>query len=430
MKILVTGASGFIASAIIEKLLASNHQIIACARSSKNIPVTGELTFHSVDFNDYRNPSAWLPLLDSVDVVVNCAGILRETKTNSYNTIHYEVPKALAAACLEQGVQKFIQISALGTAEDGKFIASKHQFDDDLLEAAVPAVIIRPSVVLSLRGSYGGTSLLRSLAALPYFIFLPEQGNQRIQPILLEDLAALVVETVQQDNLRNTVLYAVGPEILTIKQYLVLLRSWLKLPPARCVRLPASSVSLAVWFGQHLGVGPLGQTMRGMLERGNTGPDNAFADVLQSTGYMPRSVAKTLRESASFVQDRWHARLYLLAPAVWLTLVFVWIMSGLAGFLAAPTDYQTLLQQLYVPADYQRPLVWATSVLDIVLGCALWLRYRVRLVLGLMLCSVLAYTIALGICAPMLWLEPLGSLLKNLLIILLLLMYQVLEDGR
>ncbi|MCB1807108.1 MAG: NAD-dependent epimerase/dehydratase family protein, partial [Candidatus Competibacteraceae bacterium] len=129
VKILVTGASGFIASAIIEKLLASNHQIIACARSSKNIPMTRELTFHSVDFNNYRNPSAWLPLLDSVDVVVNCAGILRETKTNSYNTIHYEVPKALAAACLEQGVQKFIQISALGTAEDGKFIASKHQFD-------------------------------------------------------------------------------------------------------------------------------------------------------------------------------------------------------------------------------------------------------------------------------------------------------------
>jgi hypothetical protein len=51
-------------------------------------------------------------------------------------------------------------------------------------------------------------------------------------------------------------------------------------------------------------------------------------------------------------------------------------------------------------------------------------------VLALMLLSVLGYTLALGVLAPALWLEPLGGLLKNLGLFVLLLVYGVLEDLR
>lgn len=430
MKVLVTGAGGFIASAIIEKLQASNFRTVACARSRKNIPASHDVEFHQVDFRHYRTRSDWLPILDTVDLVINCAGILREKRADDFHIIHYESPKALAEACIEKGVQKFIQISALGTAEDGEFIASKYRFDHYLMDSPLTAVVVRPSVVVSLRGSYGGTSLLRALASLPFFILLPGPGEQRIQPILLEDLAGVVAKILPADYAGGRMLYAVGPEILTIKQYLVLLRTWLKGSAPKFIHLPAVTVTLAAWLGQHFGAGPLGQTLRGMLERGNVGPDNSFAELTLSTGYTPRSITTALTGSASFVQDRWHARLYLLGPLVWLVLLFVWIVSGIAGFLASPSDYQPLLRQLFVPEGYQRGLVLATSVLDIVLGLALLLRYRVRLVLWAMMFSVIGYTALIGWFAPSLWLEPLGSLLKNVPLVLLLAIYMIIEDKR
>lgn len=430
LKVLVTGASGFIASAIIEILQPGNFQVLACARSRKNIPTSSKVEFHEVDFSDYRSKSDWLSLLATIDIVINCAGILKEKRDGDFNIIHYEVPKALADACVETGVKKFIQISALGSIEDGEFIVSKYKFDQYLMDSSLVAIIIRPSVVISLRGSYGGTSLLRSLASLPFVILLPGKGDQRIQPILLEDLAGIVAKALEINHSGCKVLYAVGPEILSIKQFLALLRSWLKLPTPKFIGLPTFIVTLAAWLGQHFKAGPLGQTIRGMLERGNVGPDKSFDELMHFTGYIPHSISETLSCSASFVQDRWHARLYLLTAIVWLVLIFVWIMSGIAGFLASPSDYQPILQQLFVPDDYQRSLVFATSFLDVSLGVALLLRYKVRLVLWLMLFSVIGYTVLISFFVPSLWLEPLGSLLKNLPIILILLIYGIVEDMR
>ena len=430
MKVLLTGANGFIASAIIESLLATGVEIIACARSNKNLPSSPSVVFQHADFKQLCTKSDWLPLLNSVDAVINCAGILREQQTGDFELIHNEVPQALVEACLECGVKKFIQISALGEAEDADFIASKYRFDQYLLASSLSSVVIRPSVVLTLRGSYGGTSLLRALAAWPFVIFLPGEGEQRIQPILLEDLAAIVSQVLLTEGANDKITYAVGPETLSFRRYLLLLRGWLKLPPARIIHIPQGVINLAVGIGQYLSVGPLNKTIHTMLERGNVGPDGAYSELIAATSYTPRSVTRALQESASFVQDRWHARLYLLTPVIWFVLIIVWLLSGIAGFLAQPQDYQSILGQLYVPDDYQWPLVLATSILDIVLAIGLLFRYKIRFVLYLMLLAVLGYTLLLGCFAPSLWLEPLGSLLKNVPIMALLCVYLVLEDSR
>ena len=426
----MTGAGGFIASAIVERLLAAGHRVVACARSRRNLPAADGVEFRAVDMRRYLDRADWLALLDGVDAVINCAGILRERRGGDFAAVHERAPKALAAACQAKGVRRFIQVSALGEAQDGEFVASKHRFDQHLLTLPLAALVIRPSVVVSTRGSYGGTSLLRSLAALPLVIFLPGRGEQRIQPILLEDLAAVVVNALQSGRQDSTLLYAVGPEVMTLKHYLAALRRWLRLPPARFIRTPAAAVAAAARVGQVFGAGPLGRTMHVMLERGNVGPDGAYDALVEGVAYAPRSVSETLSRAASFVQDRWHARLYLLAPALWLVLVIIWLLSGVAGLLAHAGDYRPLLRQLYVPDAYQSLLVQATSWLDLALGAALLLRVWVRPVLWLMALSVLGYTVLLGVFAPQLWLEPLGSLLKNLAVLALLLVYLAVEDGR
>ncbi|AKS41250.1 NAD-dependent epimerase/dehydratase family protein [Wenzhouxiangella marina] len=431
MKVLVTGAGGFIGSAIAERLLSAGHEVRACARGPGNLPASDRVERRAVDLNEMLTPEAWLPLIEGVDGVVNAAGILRETRRGDFERIHCTAPWALAEACQRSGVRSYVQISALGEPEDGEFVASKHRLDARLAALdGLDAVVLRPSVVVSRRGSYGGTSMLRAMAALPGVLVLPGRGEQRIQPLWLEDLAELVHLALARRELDERVLDVVGPDTLTLHDYLALTRQWLKIaPPKLTVHVPMPLVSLANALGDRLRAGPLGRTMGRMLERGNVSEESA-ARADRALGFSMGSIRDGLSQSASFVQDRWQARLYPLIPLAWLSLVIIWLLSAASGYLARPQDYAPLLDQMGVPVSMQASLVLATSSINLLLGLALALRRAIVPVLALMLVSVLAYTIGLGVLVPAQWLDLTGGLLKNLGLVLLIAFMLVLEQRR
>ncbi len=431
MNVLVTGAAGFIGSAIVERLLAEGHAVTACARSAKNLPASERLHYRRTDLGRMLADDDWLPLLDQVDAVVNAAGILREDRRGDFNRIHCQMPQALARACAARGIRRYVQISALGHPEDGEFIASKHRLDQSLLAMQdLQALVIRPSVVVSLRGSYGGTSMLRAMAALPGVLLLPGDGSQKIQPLWLEDLAEMVVSGLSLAKPEPLVIDAVGPEVVTLRDFLLATRRWLKIPaPWRVIRTPMPLVRLANTLGDWVRAGPLGRTMGQMLARGNVSNGNAATSFV-GLGVQPRSVIAGLDQSASFVQDRWQARLYPLVPMAWLALIVIWLVSAISGFLADPADYGPVLDRMGVAESYQAGLVLATSVLNLVLAVALALRRWLPMVLTLMLLSVIGYTLGLGMLAPEQWLELTGGLVKNLGLIVLILVVMVLENRR
>lgn len=358
--------------------------------------------------------SDWAPLLADVDAVVNCAGILREVRRGEFEVIHHRAPLALAHACVEAGVAPFVQISAMGDPADGEFIASKHRFDEDLQSLPLACWILRPSVVLSLRGAYGGSSALRAGAALPWMLVLPGDGDQRLQPVLLEDLAEAVERAVENAAGRNTPLPIAGPTVITVRELLRLMRHWMRLPPARFeLRLPRPLVSLLAVVNDRLHLHPMGRTTWRMLERGNVAGDEAPAAVEQALHVRIRPVGEAFQASASFVQDRWHARLKNLVPLAWLSLVVIWLLSGITGVVASPDQYRPVLAGIGLPEFAHAGTALGAGAVNLVLGGLLALRWRIRLVLWLMLISVLAYSLVLGIGMPSLWLALLGGLVKN-----------------
>lgn len=430
MKVLVTGANGFIGSAVLEALLADGHEVVACGRHRANLPSSERVVFRQVDAREYLQADDWLELLDGVQAVVNCLGILKGSKAD-FDRLHHLAPLALARACRRKGVERFVQLSALGHPDDGEFIASKHRFDEALAAEGLESLVVRPSVVLSLRGSYGGTSMLRALAALPAVRVLPGDGNQRIQPILLEDLARVLVSGVTREHASHRVVEAVGPEVITLREYLCLVRAWLKFPkPWFEWRIPAGCVAFFGWLAERFVPGPMGITLWRMLERGNVAKPDAHEHLVTTTAYEPRQVSNALTQAASFVQDRWHARLYFLAPLVWLSLVGIWLVSGLAGFVATPESYGPILSNMGVPATQHASLVLLASAWNLLLGAMLLFRVWLTWVLRLMLLSVVGYTLALSIFLPEAWLEPTGGLLKNLAILVLLPIFAILEGKR
>lgn len=423
--VLVLGGQGFIAGFLVAALRGRGWRVLRGVRDPGPAPREDE---RHCDFAAMTAPAQWREALRGVDAVVNAAGILRERGRQTFETIHVAAPLAVARACVDAGVRRFVQISALGLPGDGAFVASKHRFDAALLALPLSAVVLRPSVVYSAAGSYGGTSLLRALAALPFAHAVPGDGRWLIQPIAAEDLGELVARAVEGDACG---LFEVGgPEVLSLRDYQSAWRRWLRIPGDSVLRTPEALVGIQVALGEVLGRGPMGATMWRMLRRGNVAADDMLPRLREAFGFAPRRLADALAARPSQVQDRWQARLYPLAPVLKAGVVALWLLSAWAGFVAPAAEIERLAAGSALAGFAPVALARAAAGLDLLL--ALWLLsgWRPRGCVALMGASALAYTLAFGALIPPLWLDPLGGLAKNLVVLPALAALWVLVDRR
>lgn len=414
MRVLVTGAYGFIGAHVVAALIAAGHEAVCAVRGARIDSRFPGITAIACDMACDVHPEDWLPRLAGVDAVVNVAGILREHGANTFAAIHEQAPLALFRACQERGVRRIIQLSALGNPADGEFIASKHRGDALLADLDLDWLVLRPSLVYGTRGSYGGTSLLRALAALPGVVQLPKGGDQHVQPIAVEDVGIAVVAALARPECARRVIELIGPEAMTLRDYLKAWRRWLGFGRMRVWPAPLGWARWVAALGDRFGDGPLCRTMMRMLERGNVGSRDALPRLHEELGITPRTLQRALDEAPSQVQDRWHARLYFLLPTLRVLMALLWIISGVVGWLTSASDVATLTASSLISEYTALLLARLTGSLDLLLGVLCLLRWRPRWVLGAMLVMVLGYTLGIGLLWPMQWLAPFGGLAKNL----------------
>jgi hypothetical protein len=267
------------------------------------------------------------------------------------------------------------------------------------------------------------------LSALPVALLLPGGGQHAIEPIGAEDLARLVVHLLETGAAKRRILEVGGPETVTIESYLKTWRRWLRFSEPVALRIPDWIVAIAAWTGEHFGNGPLGMTMYRMLMRGNTIQPGARDELNRIAGWTPKPISQVLAEQPSFVQDRWHARLYFLAPSLRFALGIVWIASAFVGFVTPQAEIRTILSNAGVTGGAVA-LVYGASVVDFLLGGLLLLGKCITPVGLLMLISLLSYTSFIGTAMPATWLEPFGGLLKNLALIPAVLMMMATADRK
>lgn len=423
---LVVGGRGFLGGFMVAALRRRGWRVRVLARSQGR-RLDADADEVSGDLTRMLAEDDWVSALEGVSVVVNAAGILREEGRQSFENVHECAPLALARACAARGI-RFVQVSALGHPEDGGFIASKHRFDAVLLALPVEAIVLRPSVVYSPRGSYGGTSLLRALAAFPWRMLLPGDGHWTFQPLCAEDLGEVVAAACAHGE-RG--LYEIGCEQpIALCDYQSSWRRWLQIPGRGAWRVPLPLVRAQVALGQWLGRGPINHTIWNMLLRGNRTEAGAHQRVLDTFGVRVRALDEVLQSEPSQMQDRWAAQLYFLAPWLQWSVVLVWLASGVVGLVTPASEIEAMAQGSALAGLSPVLLARATALLDVGLGLGLAFAPRPRGVVLAMLICALAYLLAFGGTLPGLLLDPLGGLLKNVVLIPALAVLWVLVDRR
>lgn len=412
MRILLTGATGFVGRHVRDALLADGHDVV-CSVRRKLTSSNPHLSYLTADFAKDTDKSVWLARLAGIDVVINTVGIFRESRGQSFSALHTETPRALFAACAELGtVRMVVQLSALGADEQATtaYHLSKKAADDYLARLPMPSWIVQPSLVYGKDGASART--FRMLASMPLTVRFGD-APQLVQPIHIDDVTnafvALVRTAASAEAASGRRLPLVGQEALPFTDYIGALRRAMGMGGQRVLRLPGGVARALAGVGQWLPGAMLDRDALAMLDRGNT------ADVAPTT----RLLGREPRPIASFIDDpgaeRAQAKLSWLLPMLRASIAAVWLATALVSFGLYPVALShDLLARTGIPSALQPLMLYGAATFDLALGLGILLLRKRRWLWLAQMALIGFYTVVIAIKLPEFLLHPYGPLTKNL----------------
>lgn len=404
MKVLLVGATGFVGRHLLKVLSSAGHQIIATSRTRQSLHLPG-LEWRQLDLDVLATVPDHFTFPDSIDLLINAAGVLSVDEQQLSLTQDIG-SRALFDLAKTAGV-RVLHISALGAGaqSDVHFLASKAAADDYLIALGIPAVVLRPSLVVGPGGASSGW--LARMSALPVIPVLDRKAL--LQPLHIDDLVNAVLSLMRCWPKTPMVLPVVGPEVMTLAQLIDQLRESQGWPTAWFIHIPDALAQSGASLGDRFGWRALnGQSLR-MARRDNM----ADPEVLESVcGYRCASLRDRLQEWPDAAQSAQLALRPLMLAAlvlIWLGTAFVSVWPGFEWGLG-------ILAEAGLNGPFAQIAVVAGAFCDGLLGLGMLIRPWRRRVFQAQLCLMAAYTLIISFVLPHYWFDPYASVAKNLVL--------------
>jgi uncharacterized protein YbjT (DUF2867 family) len=435
-KILVLGASGLVGRFVTDDLRLRGFQAIGVARhfsaSQKISAFDLELPIMSMDAASL----ARLIREREIDVVVNCLGVLQDGPGSDTRAVHCDFVGRLLAAIRDSGrAVRLVHISIPGTANEDRtaFSTTKREAERLIAASGIAYAIVRPGFVVA-PAAYGGSAMLRALAAFPLQLAADESATP-FQPVAVEDIAETIAWLAGRD-IDDAAARAVTWDLMQ-KQPIALgnvidqFRWSFGTSGLPRITLPAFLLDLGARAGDlanRLGwMPPMRSTAIAELRRGVTGDPASW---MAATGIVPKLLAQMVGARAATIQDKWFARLFLVKALVIASLAVFWTVSGFITLFVSYRAAAGILSSHGFPASLVHPVTILTSMMDMSIGILIALRRTaaVGLIAGIL--ASLGYMVGAAILTPDLWIEPLGALVKTGPAIVLMLVALLTLDNR
>jgi uncharacterized protein YbjT (DUF2867 family) len=274
--ILVTGGTGFVGPKVVHELRA-NERDVRCLvrdrrRGSKLAAWGSELAE-----GDVTDPASLRAAVRGCDTVVHLVAIITGPRRD-FERIMEQGTRDLVAAAREEGVRRFVLMSALGTTEQTReltpYFHAKWEMEQAVKTSGLEHVIFRPSFVFGRDG--GVLPTFKRLARLTPVTPIVGSGAQRIQPIWVEDVAAYFAAAVDKPEAANRTFEIGGPDVVTWNEM------WERLKRTLRVRRPSVHLPMGLMRAQavvleRLPNPPVTRDQLKMIEAGDNVVTNADA---------------------------------------------------------------------------------------------------------------------------------------------------------
>jgi len=428
--IAILGANGLIGNALATGLRRRDFEVRGVARNftAAQRDALGDAAIESPLLS--LSQAELVQLLKDVDIVVNTIGILQGAQSVA---VHCEFAARLAAICAAAPGKLLVHLSIPGQEREDYTVysRSKREGERTIAASGAPYVILRPGFVIA-PAAYGGSALMRALAALPLDLSAQER-DARFAAVAISDLCETVaqVATRWRNGERNwcktwdvmeQTQGTVGGIVAAFRAHqggpkpLLALPSWMLAPGV-------IAGDMAAWLGWRP---PIRSTAIREMRRGVAGNPRPWMD---DTGITPLSASEAVAAVPATVQEKWFARLFLLKALAFVSLVIFWSVSGTIALTVAFTAARQTLLDHGFSFGLAQGVTIGSSLLDISIGLLIALRRTSRLGLVVGILVSLGYMFGSAIITPELWVEPLGALVKTgPAIVLMLFCLAILDD--
>ena len=222
----VLGGSGFIGRYVVKRLAARGDVVpVGCRNAAeagflRPMGEVGQIQPLNLAIDD----EVLLPaFFAGNDGLVNCVGILRETRSQTFERLHHTGPALLARFAREAGVQRFVHLSAIGAdSRSASAYARTKAAGEQAVRDAFPTVtILRSAVVFGPEDQF--FNRFAAMAMLSPVLPLIGGGETRFQPVYVADVADAVVKCLDDQATAGRTYELGGPKIYTFRELMELL---------------------------------------------------------------------------------------------------------------------------------------------------------------------------------------------------------------
>jgi len=210
--ITITGANGFVAKNL-RNFLSKNHiKVIAIARKTFQKHHT-ETAVYSKTLLEKGLQNK----LRNCDALVHLIGIGKQSSKYNFED-NVDLTKNMIKTCKKSGIKKIIYISGLGVTKNSRsdYFISKYKAEQEIINSGLDYTIFRPSYIIG-KKDYLSKFILKQIKK--GIVIIPGSGKYHLQPIFVEDVAKIILESIYEKKFSNKILDLVGPEIIKFEDF-------------------------------------------------------------------------------------------------------------------------------------------------------------------------------------------------------------------
>jgi NADH dehydrogenase len=219
--ITVFGGSGFVGRHVVRALAREGYRVRVASRRphiAQDLRVMGVVGQVQLVQANVRVPASVERALENASGVVNLVGVLNENGRQTFSRLHAQGAKTIAEAAAKAGIERMVQISAIGADTDSpsRYARTKAEGEAMVREALPTATVLRPSIVFGTEDSFFNrfADMARFAPALPLF----GGGKTRFQPVFVGDVARAAVAALEKDEARGETYELGGPGVYTFAE--------------------------------------------------------------------------------------------------------------------------------------------------------------------------------------------------------------------
>ena len=214
MRVLLSGASGFIGTRLAAPLVDAGHDVRAMTRHPDDYDGAG--TAVAGDTDDEDSLAAAMDGCTAAYYLVH--GL---DGTDDFEQHDADAALTFGAAARRAGLQQLIYLGGLGRQGDdlSGHLASRQEVEGRLAQSGVPVTTLRAALVIG-AGSASFELLRQVVRNLPFLVIPPDASVTRVQPIAIDDVVRYLVGVLGNEAAANTTFDVGGPDVLTYEQML------------------------------------------------------------------------------------------------------------------------------------------------------------------------------------------------------------------